>query len=321
MDFDRYLAELERSEHDAVLKQQQLTDAQQAVARRGDDGILELEKLKSQRAFNQAQMDAAEVHAERAGTVVHGFNNLFGTNGRYEEGSSSYPGQKVGEVVGGGAMIARAWVLEPDRAGLDVGEKLQLAFDALPGRVASGTVTAISGASEAHAEWGGGRYFVVDIDIAQTSTLPLKPGMSVRVETLQPQAGKTALSAVAASDNEPVRATGDVYARSTAAITPPAVDDLWQLTITQMASDGQNVKKGDPVVSFDGGEVMKQLSAKQSELEEKLRTQEKLRLELADKARTEMLATAEATRQTNSRRVSARQPSPKRMCLAWSTRS
>ena len=34
---------------------------------------------------------------------------------------------------------------------------------------------------------------------------------------------------------------------------------MWQLTITQMATDGQTVKKGDALVSFDGGEVMKQL--------------------------------------------------------------
>ena len=222
LDFDRYRAEFERSEHDAVLKQQQLDDAQNAVTRRGNDGKLELEKLKSQRAFHQAEVDSAEVRAERGGTVVHGFNNFFGGNGRCDEGSSSFPGQKVGEVVGAGAMSVRAWVLEPDRAGLVVGEKLRLDFDALPQRVASGTITAISGASEARTEWGSGRYFVVDIDLADVGALPLKPGMSVRVATLQPDDGKKIMTSTnALNANDPVRASGEIYARNTAAITPP----------------------------------------------------------------------------------------------------
>jgi multidrug resistance efflux pump len=308
LDFDNHQAELARSEHDAALKQQQLADARAAATRRADDGKLELDKMQVQRAFDQAQVGAAEVRAERAGVVMHGFNNHLSSSGRFDEGASSFPGQKVGEIVGTGAMQVRAWVLEPERAGIAPGAKLRLAFDALPGREVAGTIQTISGASEAKPEWGAGRYFVVDIDLADATGLPLKPGMSVRVETAGGQTDQPGETAGAGIAHDVVRASGEIFARSTVAISPPEVEDLWQMTITQMATDGQVVKKGDPIVTFDGGEVAKQLTAKKSELEEKLRQQEKLRLELSEKARTGALTTVEAEADMTKAQRKASQP-------------
>jgi multidrug resistance efflux pump len=291
LDFDRYQTEFERAAKDAVLKEQELDATREAAGRRADDGTLEVKKLQTQRAYDQAQVDTAEVHAERAGIVIHSFGVMFQAGGgRFEEGSSSYPGQKVGEVAGAGAMRVHAWALEPERRDLGVDMPVDLGFDALPGRMARGKIHAISGAPETKSEWGPGRYFTIDIDIDIDHALPLKPGMSVRV---QAQEGESqAVANVPADSGEPVRAAGEIYARASAAIVPPQVEDMWQMTITQMITDGQPVKVGDTVVTFDGGELTKKLLAKQSELQEKLRTQEKLHLELAERARNESLATA-----------------------------
>lgn len=291
LDFDRYQTEFERATKDAVLKQQELDAARAAADRRADDGKLEVKKLQTQRAYDQAQVDTAEVHAERDGIVIHAFGVMFiAGGGRFEEGSSSYPGQKVGEIAGAGAMRVHAWALEPERRGLSVDMPVNLAFDALPGRVARGTIRAISGAPETKSEWGSGRYFTLDIDIDNDHALPLKPGMSVRVQGQEGDA--QAVANVPADSGEPVRAAGEIYARASAAIVPPQVEDMWQMTITQMVTDGQPVKVGDTVVTFDGGELTKKLLSKQSELQEKLRTQEKLHLELAERARNESLDTA-----------------------------
>ncbi|MEP6483998.1 MAG: HlyD family efflux transporter periplasmic adaptor subunit [Rudaea sp.] len=292
LDFDRYQAEFERATHDALLKQQELDAARAAASRRADDGRLELEKLTTQRSYDQAQVDAAEVRAERDGTVIHAFGSFFGNGGRFEEGSSSYPGQKVGEIAGGGAMRVKGWALAPDRRDLKTGAKVALTFDALSGKVANGTIRTISGAPEARSEWGAGHYYDVGIDIENDAVLQLKPGMSVRIQTTSGTADKPLDAAWKPGDI--VRANGEIYARSSAALLPPQVEDLWQMTITQMATDGQAVKKDEVVVTFDGGELSKKLMAKQSELQEKLRTQEKLHLELAERARNEVLATAES---------------------------
>jgi multidrug resistance efflux pump len=307
LDFDKHAAELARSQRDLELKRQQLADAQAAVTRRERDGKLEVDKLELQRTYYKTEVDASSVSSDRDGVLVHAFNNFFGANGgRYEEGSSAQPGWDVGEVVSDGAMSVRAWVLAPDRTGLRDGEKLCLAFDALPARRSEGTIRAISGAPEAHAAWGDGSYFTVDIDMPGAKDLPLLPGMNVRAET--DSADDCVAPARARADTAPVKATGEIYPRASVPIMPPQVDGLWQMTVTQMAADGQAVKKGEPLVTFDGGDLAKNLTAKQSELQEKERQQDKLRLELAVKARDEELTTAEAAAELSKAQRKASQP-------------
>ncbi|HEU4814342.1 MAG TPA: HlyD family efflux transporter periplasmic adaptor subunit [Xanthomonadaceae bacterium] len=95
-------------------------------------------------------------------------------------------------------------------------------------------------------------------------------------------------------DAETLRIDGEVYARKTASLMPPAVDTVWQFNITQLAPDGAPVEKGDVVLAFDGNELNQQLMAKNSQLAEKQRELERLLLDLAERERTERLATAEA---------------------------
>ena len=87
---------------------------------------------------------------------------------------------------------------------------------------------------------------------------------------------------------------GEVYAQRTASLMPPAVEDIWQFNITQLAADGSQVKQGDVVLAFDGNELMKRLTSKQSLLKEKQSQLDKLLLELAERERNERLGTAEA---------------------------
>jgi HlyD family secretion protein len=101
---------------------------------------------------------------------------------------------------------------------------------------------------------------------------------------------------------------GEFHARSSAAILPPAVDNLWQLNITQLAPDGKAVKQGEVVVTFDGGEVQKNLLEKQSALKEKLTQRDKLQLDLAERERSERLATQEQRAKLEKARRKAVQP-------------
>lgn len=180
LDYDRYQGELERATREAALKRTEFANANAAVKRRDADGQLEIEKLQVQRDFLIAKVKTAEVHADRDGVVLHGFNNNW-IGGRIDEGAATIPGSKAGEVVRGSAMRVRAWALEPDRRGLRLGQPVQLAFDALPGRRTAGRIAAIAGAPDRKPEWGDGRYFTIEIDLLAQGRLPLLPGMSVRV--------------------------------------------------------------------------------------------------------------------------------------------
>ncbi|MGN2245258.1 HlyD family secretion protein [Frateuria sp. GZRR35] len=305
LNYDRYQSEMERTERALAVKHEAAEQAAEAVARRRNDSELELEKQRLSLGFYQDQVTQAEVRATRAGTVIHGFDNVFGNGGRFEEGSSSYPGNKVGEVVGqGDDYTVTAWVLEPDRDGLKVGQAVHLAIDALPGSRAPGHIQAIAGASIERKEWGDGRYFEVAIAFDKGTRLALRPGMSVRVDT----DAETAETAQSVTPDAPLSITGELFAQSSLAISPPAVDGLWQLTVTQMADDGAKVKKGEPLVVFDGSEVTKNLTAKRSELAEKQRKQEQLKLDLADRAREAELATAQARADAEKARRKASVP-------------
>lgn len=180
LDYDRHQGELDRATREAALKRVELANARAAVARRNEDGRLEIDKLELERDFLAAQVQTAEVRADRDGVLLHGFNNNW-IGGRIDEGSATVPGSKAGEVVRGSAMRVRAWALEPDRRGLKVGQAVQLAFDAFPGRQLGGRIVAISGAPDRKPEWGSGRYFTIEIELLAQGQLALLPGMSVRV--------------------------------------------------------------------------------------------------------------------------------------------
>ncbi|HET6431983.1 HlyD family secretion protein [Dyella sp.] len=305
LDYDRYQSEMQRTDRALELKRTEAAQAQAAVARRRKDAALELEKKTLSLTFLADQVSSAVVKATRAGTVVHGFDNLFGAGGRYEEGSTSYPGQTVGEVIGGGHRYAvRAWVLEPDRSGLKVGQAVALNVDALPGTPLAGTIEAIAGAASARPEWGEGRYVQVDITLPATTAMALRAGMSVRVDT----DAAAPMPATRSIDDGPLDIDGEIFAQRSLAISPPAVDGLWQLTVTEMAGDGETIAKGAPLVVFDPTEVNKNLTAKRSELAEKLRKQEQLKLDLADRARDVELDTAKAQAELDKAQRKANQP-------------
>jgi len=178
LDYDRYQGELDRATREAGLKRQQLAEAREAVRRRREDARLEVGKLVVQRDYHALMVRSSEVRADRDGYVVHGFNNNW-IGGRIDEGASTMPGSRAGEVVSGSGTHVRAWALEPDRRGLAVGQPVELSFDAHPGSRVQGRIAAISGAPDRRPEWGSGRYFTVDIDF-DAGRLKLLPGMSAR---------------------------------------------------------------------------------------------------------------------------------------------
>lgn len=101
---------------------------------------------------------------------------------------------------------------------------------------------------------------------------------------------------------------GEVYARTTSPLMPPAVDQMWQFNITLLAADSGPVKQGDVVLAFDGSTLAKQLAEKNSRLQEKRRELEKLQLELAERERTERLDTEKARAELEKARRKTEQP-------------
>jgi HlyD family secretion protein len=117
-----------------------------------------------------------------------------------------------------------------------------------------------------------------------------------------------ALASAATAAPPPLTLDGEIVARRSAAILPPAIDDLWQLNITELVADGRPVEAGQVVVGFDGGELQKNLLEKQSALKEKQTQRERLRLDLAERERNERLATEQQRATLEKAQRKATQP-------------
>ena len=195
LDYDRYQGELIRTGRDLELRRKERDAAEAAVARRRDDARLEIDKLRQDLLYHQSQVAMAEVTADVDGIVVHGFNPWRGD--RFDEGSSAWPGMKIGEIVDRGPVTVQAYALEADRSAIAVGQKVRLRFDARPDLKLEATIATISGAPAAKMEMGAGRYFTVTIPLDASADIGLLPSSSVRVEPL------AAATAVATTGGQP----------------------------------------------------------------------------------------------------------------------
>lgn len=301
IDADRYQGEFERARRELALKTEELTAARTAVARRRSDGELEIAKMQTDLDYADTVIALAEQRAEGSGVATFYFNPWIGQ--RYEEGSTAVSGQAIGELVRPGALGVRAHALEPDRRGLEVGQAVNLHFDAIRGQSLPGKITAIGGTPLAKAEWGSGRYFVIDIELPQQHALPLRPGMSARVST-QPAEEAVAVPVAAAT----LSLDGEIAALDSASISPPSVRGVWNFQITQLATDGSTLKAGQPVVTFDGNELQRRLVDAQAQRKQKQSEQAKLLLDLAERERTDRLATAEQQANLQKAERKAEQP-------------
>ena len=182
LDYDRYQGELIRTGRDLELRRKERDAAEAAVSRRRDDARLEIDKLRQDLLYHQSQVAMAEVTADVDGIVVHGFNPWRGD--RFDEGSSAWPGMKIGEIVDRGPVTVQAYALEADRSAIAVGQKVRLRFDARPDLKLEATIATISGAPAAKMEMGAGRYFTVTIPLDASADIGLLPSSSVRVEPI-----------------------------------------------------------------------------------------------------------------------------------------
>ena len=308
LDYDRHQAELGRATRDLAIKRDAEVSAREAVGRRREDGQLEVKKLQINLAFQLAQLAQSEVRAKRDGVVVHGYSPWMGQ--RFEEGSSAWPGNAAGVVLGNGEMAVTAWALEADRPYLSEGQSVSLRFDALPATATAaviGKVKSITSAPEARASWGLGRYFRIKIALPDRHGLPLVAGMSALVE---PHAAKTSPPAPPPGD-EALTVEGEIASRGALAVSPPSIPHVWQYKLAQIAPEGTLLEAGQQIAQFESNDVTTRLIAQQGTLNEKLRALDKLKLDQTEADRAGELAVAEA--QSNADKADRKATMPKEL--------
>ncbi|KQY15534.1 hypothetical protein ASD28_24335 [Massilia sp. Root133] len=309
LDYDRYQAALGQATRDLAIKQDNLKNARAAVARRKEDGALEVKKLQINEAFQLAQVAQSEVRATRDGIVVHGYSPFNGE--RMDEGSTAWPGNAAGTVLGDGHMVVTAWVLEADRPYLRDGQAVALRFDALPDVVVAGKLAGITSAPEARPRWGIGRYFRARIALPDDHGLPLVAGMSVQVEPLAPGAAAAGVRQAKAAAPAALAIEGEIASRRTMPVSPPTIPHVWNYKLAFLAPEGSMVQAGQPIAVFESTDVMNQLISLQGTLKERERALDKLQLDQAEADRAGVLAQAEA--QSNAEKAARKATMPKEL--------
>jgi len=304
LDFDRYQGEHERTQRDLVLKKKAFDNANEAVARRQADGELEAKKLLFNLLYLKALLAEAEVRATRDGVVVHGYNEWRGE--RCDEGTSAFPGNTAGQILGSGQMQVRAWALEADRPFLAEDQGVRLGFDALPGVTLIAKIARIASAPQSRNAWGSGRYFQVDIELPATHNAKLVPGMSVIIEPGQDRLHDIALP-VPMLPKE-LKLEGEIASRQSVAISTPEIPEVWQFNLAQLAPEGAMINAGEPIATFEAPDLGTKLDTKQSTLKEKERALEKLKLDHAEATKASDIDVSQAQSEAEKAARKASQP-------------
>lgn len=303
LDRDRYRGALEKAEREVEVRRRQLAAAISAIETQRRDAALEIDRLTLELGYNEAQVRLSEVRAEQDGVVLQGFSPWSGR--RIGEGESVQTGTVAGELIGAGGLAVRGWALEADRQRLEVGMPVRLRFDALPDREAHGTIASIAGAPEARAAWGAGRYFRVEIPLSANQAEGLLPGMSVLIEPAtgddRPDPGAPAVPARLELD-------GELASREVVVIAPPAITDVFQFTLAQLAPEGSSVRVGQPVAVFEAPGLADRLPERRNQREEKRTQRRQLELAHAEDEKADALAVAEAESRADKAVRKASQP-------------
>jgi multidrug resistance efflux pump len=304
IDYDRYQGERERAERDLEVKQKALDNANASVKRRREDARLSATRFELRIAYALSLEEKAQVRASRDGVLVHGYSEWRGE--RFDEGSSGWPGNSVGKVLGNGPKRVVAYALEADRPHIREGQAMRLSFDALPGKHSTGKIVRIASAPEARSQWGGGRYFRTEIELPEEQGLALAPGMSVLVE---PQSGAgTAPAPAKSAASADISLEGEIVSRSVAPVSPPSINEIWSFSLARLAPEGSRIKKGEVVAIFDAPEINNRFETLNSNLNEKQRALDKLRLDQAEAERAATIAVAEAHAELDKAARKATQP-------------
>jgi hypothetical protein len=91
-----------------------------------------------------------------------------------------------------------------------------------------------------------------------------------------------------------VEVVGELEAVDSTDIKPPPIPDMWDFKIAQMATEGDEVKAGQPVIAFDGSEQMRDFENMQNEADAAQKKLDKKRDDAALARRDDELKVAEA---------------------------
>jgi HlyD family secretion protein len=161
---------------------EQLEDKRKSLRERQEQADLDERKLTVQEAWWADLLESLTIEAIQPGYVIYGSHPW--TRAKFQEGDSVRTSFRVAQVADTNNLAVRIWVNGVDRPRVEVGNRVEVRFDALPGQVFQGEVTALSDSGSRRREWGDADYYDGTVTLEGGGESGLLPGMSALVEVM-----------------------------------------------------------------------------------------------------------------------------------------
>jgi HlyD family secretion protein len=140
-----------------------------------------LDRVKTDLENARNELAALEVHAPIGGMAMHGNPDELWRRGDINVGANYYPGQVLMTIPNRSAMQAVVNIPEADIQNVKVGQSATVAFEALPERSFSGTLTKVAEVANSGGWWSSDvKEFKVEISLKDAREL--RPGLSCQAE-------------------------------------------------------------------------------------------------------------------------------------------
>jgi multidrug efflux pump subunit AcrA (membrane-fusion protein) len=178
---ERAVAELAKAERDLEAFE---------VGARADLDVLRRELTKAEREIASARraLESFSVKAPREGILIYGEHPW--QRRKFEIGDPVWPAMTVLKIPDLTRMEVIAWLSDLDDGAVSIGQPVRCILDTYPDREFTGTVSDVASIAAERPRSSRVRVFQVVVDLDQSDSSIMRPGMSVKVEMrerLQPR--------------------------------------------------------------------------------------------------------------------------------------
>ena len=140
----------------------------------------ELLKLEEKIRFQRKQLSTMTVNAQITGPVSYAMHPWM--DEKIDAGMNVQASWNVLDIQASDDFLIESWVHEIDAPKTQLGETVDVVFDAYPNKLYQATLTYKSTQAEKQAQWSNSVYFPLIFKFEEIPDVALLPGMSVRVE-------------------------------------------------------------------------------------------------------------------------------------------
>ncbi|MEW6735910.1 MAG: efflux RND transporter periplasmic adaptor subunit, partial [Acidobacteriota bacterium] len=143
--------------------------------------IIASKKARAQNQVSQIQqgLESFQAKADRDGVVIY---KQKWNREKFQVGENVYSGQPVLEIPDLNTLLAEAYIPEVDIGKVKVGQRAEVAVDAMPGKTYTGTVKSIGTLVRAKAWDIPNKILEVQITLDQLNITTMRPAMSIKAK-------------------------------------------------------------------------------------------------------------------------------------------